>query len=270
MTKQGRLAVLTNFREEGAIPLEARSRGAMVNAFLTQPPNSQESTQSFVEKLVDGEGLKGVGGFSLVCGRIGEPLAVISNRTPNVEGITWIARGEGESVGLSNAAFDNKSWPKVSRGEELLAAAIKDNIETMAPRAILVENLFDLLSDDTLPKKSKGEGWESYVKQLRNSVFIPPIGGEGADDLSAEDLAAATSNQYVHVEDESRKKAAGDGQSGVYGTQKQTVVIVDHQGTAIFVEKTLYDENGRKKATANRGRRFDFFIEPWGEEDTTT
>ena len=261
MTKQGRIAVLTNFREEGAIPLEARSRGAMVNAFLTQAPDSQENTQVFVEKLVEGEGLKGVGGFSLVCGKIGEPLAVISNRTPNVEGITWIAQGEGETVGLSNAAFDNKSWPKVSRGEELLTAAIKDNIERMAPRASLVENLFEILSDDTLPKKTKSEGWEGYVRQLRKSILIPPIGGEGANDLSAEEIAAATSNLPVHVKDEPKNKAAADGQSGVYGTQKQTVIIVDHQGTVIFVERTLYGENGRKKATVDRDRRFDFFIE---------
>ena len=62
----------------------------MVNAFLRAAPDTAESTEEFVKHLVSNEGVKGVGGFSLVCGKIGEPLAVVSNRTPDVEGVTWI------------------------------------------------------------------------------------------------------------------------------------------------------------------------------------
>jgi len=265
LTKQGRIAVLTNFQEDN-VQLEARSRGEMVNAYLTQPANSLGSTQDFIESLVEGEGLKGVGGFSLVCGKIGEPLAVISNRTPSVEGITWIANGKDETIGLSNAAFANRSWPKVIRGEELLASAIKANIEAMAPQSSLIEDLFHVLGDDTLPKKPKGMGWDSYVKELRKSVFIPVIGGQGEDDLGAEDLAAATSNQHVTVDDSARKVDTGDGHNDVYGTQKQTVVLVDHQGMVTIVERTLYDENSKEIPTAERDRRFEFFIEGWNEE----
>lgn len=267
MTKQGRIAVLTNFREEGAITIEARSRGEMVNAFLTQSPSNPQSTKSFVESLLEGDGLKGIGGFTLVCGKIGELLAVISNRTPNAEDITWIAKDEGETIGLSNAAFANRSWPKVLRGEELLETAIKENIENMAPRSSLVENLFEVLSDDTLPKRSQGMGLDSYLKELRNSIFIPPIAGEGAGNPSAEDLAAAASN--LKVEEQTEKAKQGDGQGGVYGTQKQTVIIVDHSGCVIFVERTLYDENGTSTARSSirdRERRYDFFLEGWDED----
>ena len=264
MTKQGRIAILTNFREDGVVPLEGKSRGAMVNAFLTEPAGSAGTTQSFIEDLVEGGGLEGVGGFSLVCGKIGEPLAVISNRTPDVEGITWIAKKE-ETVGLSNAAFAERSWPKVLRGEELLASAIDANIKDMAPQASLREKLFSLLSDDTLPKRPTGMGWHSYVKELANSIFIPPIGGEGADHLSSEDITAATSDQAMNVENQAAKAKTGDIQSGIYATQKQTVVIVDHAGKVTFVERTLYDENGRPVAEAERDRRFDFLIEGWGE-----
>ena len=255
MTKQGRIAVLTNFREEGVIPLEARSRGAMVNAYLTEPPNGIGSTQSFIETLLEGEGLKGVGGFSLVCGKIGEPLAVISNRTPGVEGITWIAESKDETIGLSNAAFANRSWPKVLRGEELLASVIQSHAVRKFQQANLIEDLFHVLSDDTLPKKSKGMGWDGYVKELRKSIFIPPIGGEGTDHLSAEELAAAASSQQV------ASTKAGDSHSGVYGTQKQTIILVDRQGKVTFVERTLFDESGMVTAVEDRDRKFEFFID---------
>ncbi|KAL6718418.1 hypothetical protein ACLMJK_004507 [Lecanora helva] len=260
MTKEGRIAVLTNVREEGNIPLEARSRGAMVNAFLTQSPDSQDSTEKFIESLVEGEGLSGVGGFSLVVGEVGKPLAVISNRTPNVDGITWIAEDKGETVGLSNAAFGDRSWPKVVQGERLLASAIQHNIADNASRNSLVEDLFSILNNDTLPKKSSGASWNSYVKELRKSIFIPPIGGEGADHMNDRDLTAATSNLPVDKKNEAEKRFPTGGQSGIYGTQKQTVVIIDHQEKVLFVERTLYDECGKAVPTINRDRSFDFFL----------
>jgi len=261
ITKQGRIAVLTNFREEGAFQLEARSRGAMVNAFLTQPAESPNDTKHFIERLVEGEGLKGVGGFSLVCGSVGEPLAVISNRTPSVEGITWIA-GDGEqTIGLSNAAFANRSWPKVLDGEELLSSAIKESVASHASKPSFIEDMFHLLSTDTLPKSSKGTDWDSYAKEMRNSIFIPAIGGEEVDDMSAEDLAAARSDQHVTAKDEIKREDKGDGQSGAYGTQKQTVVLVDYQGRVTFVERTLYDAAGRTTTAKDRDRILEFVIE---------
>lgn len=241
----------------------------MVNAFLTQPADSSDSTEDFVESLVKGEGLKGVGGFTLVCGRVGEPLAVISNRTPNVEGITWIAEDQEETIGLSNAAFANRSWPKVISGEKLMSSAIKDNVANGASKSDLIADMFHLLSIDTLPKRAQGMGWESYVKELRNSIFIPAIGGEGADNMSAQDLAAAASNQQVSAKDEKQQRKQSDGQSGVYGTQKQIVMLVDHQGKATFVERTLYDVAGRTTTDEDRDWTFEFDIQRWSVPSAT-
>lgn len=260
ITRQGRIAVLTNFREEGTIQLEARSRGAMVNAFLTQPADSMDRTERFVESLVEGEGLKGVGGFSLVCGKVGEPLAVVSNRTPSIESTTWIAKDRGETVGLSNAAFADRSWPKVLDGETMLSAAIMESVKCNAPKTSFIEDMFHLLSADTLPKRSEGRSWNSYVKELRNSIFIPTVGGVAVDNTSAEDIAAAKSDQLVIAKNEN-KRDHNDGQSGLYGTQKQTVVLVDHQGRVTFVERTLYDATGRSASTEQRDRLFEFNIE---------
>ena len=239
--------------------LEARSRGAMVNAFLTQDVDSRTSTKDFVASLMEGEGLKGVGGFSLVCGTVGEPLAVVSNRTPNVECTPWIAKEAGETVGLSNAAFADRTWPKVIKGEELLSAVIKLSIADGVSKAFLIEALFHLLSDDTLPKRSEAQGWDSYLMELRNSIFIPAIGGEGMDDMSDQDLATATSHQRVRTDRIGKDAAQGDGQSGPYGTQKQIVVLIDHHGKVTFVERTLYDTNGRSTGREQcRDQTFEF------------
>ena len=262
VTKQGRVAVLTNFHEEGEMKQEARSRGAMVNAFLTQFSNDPENTFEFVEGLVEGEGVKGVGGFSLLCGRAGRPLAVVSNRTPSVESVAWICRSKGETVGLSNAAFGDRSWPKVLEGEKLMSSAIAKSIARKDSKSQLIEDLLRVLSVDTLPKRQEGQHWLSYVKELRKSIFIPAIGGEGMDGASADQVAAAKTDRQVQVngDKESKHKV---GLSGRYGTQKQTIVLVDHQGHVTFVERTLYDEEGREISHDERDRVFEFDIEGW-------
>ena len=235
----------------------------MVNAFLTQPPHASASTEDFIHDLVEGEGLKGVGGFSLVCGKVGGPLAVVSNRTPNVEGTAWIAKDQGETIGLSNAAFGNRSWPKVSRGEALLSSAIKQHVSEQRSQASFIEHLFRILDDDTLPRKPSNFPWDSYVQELRKSIFIPAIGGEDAERSRAEDLAAAKSDRHVNVENAAKAVETKPDSDSIYGTQKQTVVLVGRQGRVTFVERTLYDASGRATAAPDRDRAFQFDIEGW-------
>lgn len=240
----------------------------MVNAFLTQAAHKEAATEEFIQTLTEGEGLKGVGGFSLICGKFGEPLAVISNRTPDVASTPWILKKSGETVGLSNAAFANRSWPKVLSGEKLLSQVIENSVSHHGSKASLIENLFQLLSVDTLPKKPKGAGWETYVRELRKSIFIPVIGGAGTDELSADDLAAAKSEQQVMVEADQEYRDNGDGLSGLYGTQKQAVVLVDHRGRVTFVERSLYGTAGKAVPASERDRVYEFDIEGWQNTGT--
>ncbi|KAL8994091.1 MAG: hypothetical protein Q9169_005847 [Polycauliona sp. 2 TL-2023] len=261
ITKQGRLAVLTNFREEGQVVQGARSRGAMVNAFLMQDKHSNEETASFARDLLQGEGVTGVGGFSLICGKAGQPLAVISNRTPSVEGLTWIAQERDETVGLSNAAIDDRSWPKVNDGERLTRSAIERSVQHGDDKKSLVEALLQLLSTDTLPKQKQGENWESYLRALTKSIFIPVVGGQGTDCMHADEVAAGDVPKPVQIRQQMDSTQSQEGLSGLYGTQKQTVVLVDYQGHVTFVERTLYDGAAQPVDGVERDRWFEFDIE---------
>jgi uncharacterized protein with NRDE domain len=263
VTKDGRIAVLTNFREEGQIIQEVRSRGAVVNAFLTQSAASAEDTEGFVRSLVEeGEGLKGIGGFTLLCGKAGMPLAVVSNRTPNVEDLSWILGRKGETIGLSNATFGDRSWPKVLKGEELIRAAIRNSVARKDTKAEFVEEMMKVLSVNELPSRKQKQGWESYSKELRKSIFIPLIGGEGMDDVDPSD--------HLEIENPRSESTPMDALGGVYGTQTQTVVLADHQGLVTFVERRLYDSSAQAIEGDERDQVFEFQIEQLGGVASST
>lgn len=229
----------------------------MVNAFLMQPPESAQNTEQFLKELVEDKSLAGVGGFSLVCGKLGQSLGVISNRTPDVHGIQWIGARPSETVGLSNAAFGNHSWPKVVNGEKMMAQTIAQSCSKGETKDHLIAKLFKLLSHETLPCRGKGDDWETYIRELRHSIFIPKLGDSGAKPVSADEVAAAESDKRVQM---STTSTTGVGTSGPYGTQKQTVVLLDHTGHITYVEKTLYNELGIYIADEQPDRIFEFDI----------
>lgn len=259
VTRQGRIAVLTNYREEGDVIIQGvRSRGAIVNAFLMTDPQSPESTEQFARRLVEEDGVQGVGGFSLLFGHVkdvvkkeNKGLAIISNRTPDVEGLIWVARDPHETHALSNSYYGDMSWPKVVKGEEAARAAIKESYAKGESKEALLERLFRLLSVDTLPRQRNGEEWEIYLNQLRHSIFIPAIGGTELKGVPSDKLAAAANHLVI------------DATSGAYGTQKQSLILVDRKGMMTFVERTLFNGKGEPVETGKIDRSYEFQIEGW-------
>lgn len=274
ITRQGRLAVLTNFREnnpDAAHPIQgARSRGAMVSAWLKVPPDSKETTEEFVERLFQEDSIKDIGGFSLLCGRLKksrsgaiEPLAVISNRTPDSGAAQWIAGSPGKVHGLSNSTYGDP-WPKVTMGMTLLRTAIEESIEAKETENDLVERFFNLLSVNTLPARQRGDSIETYMRKLRESIFIPPLGEPRASHSPAEDLAAARGAEPLEILDSEAIKTDED-MKPVYGTQKQTVILVNTEGTVTFVERTLFDNDGKSVPVGRGDRRYRFSIDAWDD-----
>ena len=256
VTREGRIAVLTNFREEGEVKPEARSRGALVNEFLTQSEDAAPDTGSFVKYLVENDFMRGIGGFSLVCGKVGQPLAVISNRTPDVGSVNWILGGEKATIGLSNALITDRTWTKVTRAEWLLVETIRKDVTSRQPIATLIESLFSILSEDMLPQSQHGQDWETEVKELRKSIFIPALGGDAVVKESAQDIAAAESVNGESLQT-SQSEALSSKPSERYGTQKQTIVLVTQDNQMTFIERTLFDAEGHTSPEANE-RKFEF------------
>lgn len=263
VTKQGRIAVLTNYREDTTCQaIGVCSRGAIVSNWLAMPPDRECSTRQFIEEMISDGTAQSVGGFSLVCGKVNEPLAIMSNRVSHIDRITWVAKDRGETVGLSNTAFGDRSWPKIIQGETLMKEAIEEHVQAGEGEDELIQRLLEVLSTDTLPRLADGGGLETYINDLRKSVFIPVIGGQDKVDHAADEIAGGQAKDKVEV------LANGHGSSdpmsycrGLYGTQKQTVVLVDHKGRVKYFERTLFDNAAERIPIGEGDRCFEFMIE---------
>lgn len=280
ITKQGRITALTNFREEGAEKVKDKSRGGIINAFLTSPPTQRESPQEFVRRLIHDVGVNDVGGFSMLFGELRPAstkngsfpgISILSNRSASAESITQIATKIGETHGLSNSHFGDTSWPKVVHGEELLRRAIAIDVESCErgenDERDFIQKLFSVLSVDALPRKEPGEGWDTYVLQMRNSILIPPVAGPSVETHSAPEIATASAEtKGMSNLNISEEQHAADVPVGSYGTQKQTVILVDQEGRVVFVERTLYGERGNAITSKDGDRRFEFTIDGWWNE----
>ena len=285
ITKNGNFAVLTNYRETDTNDTEhpvqgSRSRGGMVTAWLTN--HDGEDTGAFVERLLEGNGVKDVGGFSLLCGKLrrrkeGErneiaPLAIVSNRCGAAEEVPWIAEKRGEVYGLSNTSYmDPVTWPKVELGKEKLWQVINESAEESSGEDHFVRKLFDILDTDTLPP-ANGRSFEELIFQLRKSIFIPSIGDAAPavdiakpDGISTKDEASSKLTDAVEGLEaaETPGHAIPPIMSGKYGTQRQTIVLVDWDGKVSFIERSLWDESGKPIPRGEGDMKFEFQIEGW-------
>jgi len=290
ITKSGNFAVLTNYREEDSHdkdhPIQGtRSRGGMVTAWLTSP--REESTVDFVHRLLSGEGVKGVGGFSLLCGKLRmrhgsgggrgmgelEPVAIISNRSGTADEVPWIAERRGEVYGLSNSSYaDPIAWPKIEMGKKKLLEAVERVVENGEGEEELVEKLYSVLDIDTLPEQN-GESFEEYLYQLRKSIFIPLIGksSPASPMPKAEDIAAAGGAKTQTTIDNTKDlkatqrpdAATPSDMTGIYGTQRQTVILVDWEGKVSFRERALWTSDGEPIPRGKGDVKFEFQIDGW-------
>jgi uncharacterized protein with NRDE domain len=157
MSKNGRLAFITNFRDPNNINPKAPSRGHLVTDFLLSETNGEAYMMAVSKKASQ------YNGFNLVVGNC-EELYYFSNYQNKIQKLTT------GFYGLSNHLLDTP-WPKVSKGK----AAIEKEVQR---EHIKIENLFSVLRDeerapiDQLP--NTGIGLER--EQALSSMFIKTNG----------------------------------------------------------------------------------------------
>jgi uncharacterized protein with NRDE domain len=154
ITKKGRIAAVTNYRDPASTKRNAPSRGWLVRDFLL----GKDGAEDYLIKVR--QEAKKYNGFNLVVG-VRDELCWYSNRTNE---IIRLSRG---LHGISNRLLDTP-WPKVVRSKQGISE-ILDRDEKISP-----ETLFDLLQDRTqapdaiLPHTGVGTEWE----RILSPVFI--------------------------------------------------------------------------------------------------
>ncbi len=155
VTRSGRFAAITNYREPGAARADAPSRGHLVVDALTSTGGPRAGLGQILEAG------RAYNGFSLLAGNR-DGLWVCSNRSEEAPGRV----GKGV-FGLSNHLFDTP-WPKVVKGRDELTAALKFEGDE------LIDSLLGLLGDREVPHDDElpdtGVGLE--YERVLGSKFI--------------------------------------------------------------------------------------------------
>lgn len=159
ITRRGRFAALTNFREPAASDAAVPSRGALVTGFL----RASDPAESFAIRLAARGAL--YPGFSLFLAD-GRQLAHVSNRG----GAMLLPPG---IHALSNGRFGDR-WPKVERGRALFAQSLARDEGEEA----LVASLLAMLRDDS--PGEEGQLPDTGVGRERERI-LSPIFISGAD-----------------------------------------------------------------------------------------
>jgi uncharacterized protein with NRDE domain len=179
ITRQGKFAAITNYRDDTPRNEDSPSRGFIVKDYLTE----NLATLDFLKKLE--RSASKFNGFNLVIGDINQ-IYFYSNRQEKIE---LLSPG---LYGLSNGLL-NTPWFKVTKGREKLRQILtRDGMLTR-------ENLLDLLQDramapeDRLPKTGVSKEWEKIL----SPIFIAsPLYGTRSSTV----LMVDRENQVLFVE----------------------------------------------------------------------
>jgi len=171
ITRSGRFAAVTNFRERASSVKHPLSRGLMTRDFLT----SRESPETFLKRIISRE--EEYNGFNFLLGDMAS-IIYYSNRNRKMKVL------EPGIYGLSNHLMDTP-WPKVVRTRQALAEIIA------RPGPVNTDQLFSVLydqtpaTDDELPDTGIEPEWE---KALSSPFIVTPAYGTRASSVLTLDI----------------------------------------------------------------------------------
>ena len=204
VTRGGRFAAVTNFRDPADKRSTARSRGGLVTDFLRSPAAPREFLAGLAARAGD------YNGFNLLVGD-GESLWYFGSR-----------EGEARAVepgvhGLSNHLLD-EPWPKVVRARMAMEAALKEG--DPAPRLFAALSDGEGAPDASLPSTGVGLAWERRLASplitgedygTRCSTVIV-VSGEGR--VAFEERTLGVQGDATDVASETFTQPAGGRESG--------------------------------------------------------
>ena len=154
LTRSGRFAAVTNFRDRTEFREHPLSRGLMVKDFLT----SSDTPETYLQRIIPMKGE--YNGFNLLLGDLNS-LVYYSNRSPAMKIL------KPGVYGLSNHLLDTP-WPKVTNTRQAFTRIVE------RPGTLDVESLSGILHiqtqarDNELPDTGFGLEWE----RILSSPFI--------------------------------------------------------------------------------------------------
>lgn len=154
MTRQGRIAVLTNFRDGRPPKRKEVSRGLLVSDFLTSNLPSEPYLKKRARDAAD------YPGYNLLVGGA-SGLWYFSNRQPAIRELKPGVHG------LSNHLLDT-AWPKLSRARSAFESTLKKKT------AIHLEDYIQILSDQKkVPDNALPQtGVDLNLERLLASIFV--------------------------------------------------------------------------------------------------
>lgn len=164
ITRTGRFAAITNYREPDAFKPNAPSRGKLISNYLQAASNPCDYLREVAARS------SSYNGFNILAGDT-EKLCYFSNRDG---GVKELAPG---IYGLSNHLLDTP-WPKVALGKSLLGSVLDGEV--------VPEKIFQVLRDSTQPKDSElpRTGVTMEWERVLSSIFITsPIYGTRSSTL---------------------------------------------------------------------------------------
>lgn len=153
VTKAGRIAALTNYRNPKHLKDDAPSRGLLVSNYL----RGDEETTAYLSEL--NAAADEYNGFNMILGGV-DHLYYTSN-----QGRVTLELTPG-IYGLSNRLLDTP-WPKVVKGKEALQAVLEDDEPS-------IEDIFKFLTDTSISedKSLPDTGIDREWEKILSAIFV--------------------------------------------------------------------------------------------------
>jgi uncharacterized protein with NRDE domain len=158
VTRSGRFAALTNYRDPKEITEGKRSRGELVADFL----KGSDDPEQYLIEIAKKRHL--YPGYNLLAGDVNE-LYYYSNIGDKVQKL------ESGIYGVSNHLLDS-DWPKVKRGRERLSSIISGSNESLSEQILTFMQEAETASDEMLPNT----GVSIELERMLSPIFIKSDG----------------------------------------------------------------------------------------------